>query len=76
MGYIVSVEPPTIADGDTGVVVTVDDIPLNGANVYINNVAQTVTGNTLSTITFTANLSGVTLGKLNIRVDDGVSGGN
>jgi len=75
MGYIVSVEPPTIADGDTGVVVTVEDIPLNDANVYINNVAQTVTGNTFTTITFTANLSGVTLGKLNIRVDDGSPGG-
>jgi predicted amino acid-binding ACT domain protein len=75
MGYIVSVEPPTIADGDTGVVVTVEDILLNDANVYINNVAQTVTGNTFTTITFTANLSGVTLGKLNIRVDDGSPGG-
>jgi hypothetical protein len=65
---ILSVVPNTLQSGETGVVVTVTGIDTDGANVYINDVLQTVTARTENTLTMTTDLTGVTLGQLYLRV--------
>jgi hypothetical protein len=65
---IVSVSPATLDDGETGIVITVSGITTAGASVYINGVAQTVTGTTSNTITFTAERSTLSLGNAQLTV--------
>lgn len=51
--HVVSVVPDSFLDGETGVVITVEDISTAGAKVYIGGDEQTITGTTANTITIT-----------------------
>ena len=65
---ITDVSPSTLYDGLTGVVITVNSINTASAQVFINGIEQSITGTTANTITFTVEISGTTLGSVNLIV--------